>query len=238
MYKSITGWQIIKDDKHEATHILLTNDEYNELIRQNRAQNTISTKKENDFEAEKEAIFNEAVNQVNAIKAEAQEIIDELTADRDRYKENYAKEFDLNKNLRLVAKERENKARKIPKKGNAYIIIDKQRKGLTIKTKDEEYKKDVYYTKILTPWDCSLSEDKVDRLVLHDISNGDLHIGDKYNYTKDNPTKISIDMLKDTQKAILQRIYRANARDGFWELTIVTNFETEIDPKHRTSRYA
>lgn len=177
----------------------------------------------------------EANKKVSEIKEAALRKIQELEAQIEH-------ERALNENLKRVATERANKARNINKHDKGYLVLNWQpfHYKRTIKegrsTAVQEF--DFYKITVQTPWDCSLPEGQIEKLVLEAINEGTLKITnvESIKWFKRN---ISLDAAigsigeDDENSLILNRQYRSNAKDGFWEVTFVTNFEPTVAAKHR-----
>lgn len=253
-------WDSEKDQKHEPTHKLLENEEYRSLL------NQISILKR-DLETEKkahtedvESIKRQASSQIRQEKQYAQERIEsaneraskkvqEAQEETEKYKKAYSKEKDLNSNLIQVARERGNKARKLPKKGECYIVQEKykydvksiekeeENTGRRTVTKTKEHHNTGWKIKILTPWDCSLKEKEIDKLVMDDVRTGKLKVyEERIKWYQENPTHIDYGCFEKTP-LIIQRNYFCNVKTGFWEVTFVMNVEPTIEPVHRGSNY-
>lgn len=257
MYKSITGWKIhdAEKDKNQPTHTLLENVEYNQLIKKlNNITNELEREKVYRQEDAKytqnqiRQLEEQKQKQINQIKQQVSGEVEALKQEIERYKEAYEKQKDLNKNLIQVARERGNKDRKIPKKGESYIIQEKYRQDIKSIEKIEitknnrtqiqplEHHNTVWKIKIITPWDCSIEEENVDYLVMTDISKGNLKIGDNLQAYKENPEYIDYQYFQVEEPLIIQRNYYCNVKKGFWEVTLVLNVEPTINQNHRPNK--
>lgn len=263
MYKAMVGWKLWdseKDQKHEPTHKLLTNEEYRDLVNKINSLKTELATEQKTHEDDVVSIKIQAASQISKekqnaqisidiAKAEAFQMIQEAQEETEKYKKAYSKEKDLNTNLIKVARERGNKARKLPKKGESYIVQDKFKydvksiekwvdsSGKNTVTKTSEHHNEAWKIKISTPWDCSLQEKEIDKLVMDDVRTGKLKVyDDRIQWYDENPTHINYNHFEKTT-LIIQRIYYCNVKTGFWEVTFVMNVEPTVEPTHRGSRY-
>lgn len=155
MYNGIMGWKEVQpgEYKKKATHKLLTDEEYKEII---------DTNKKLQEDIENYELYIKKINRENEAKIKKiQQDTNEKIKEAQRETE---KQKNLNQNLIKVARERANRARKIPKKGEGYIVTAKyERQGK-------------WTIKIITPWDVGMQQTAIDTLVIQDIRKGVLQI--------------------------------------------------------------
>ena len=168
------------DGKHGMTGYYLTEEE----MRRKDAE--VSSAKYNANEAKRKA-KDEAEKSINNIKTRANQIINDLKAQ-------LAHEKSLNENLKRVATERANKARNLDKHDRGYLVMNWQpfHYKRTIKNgrTTTVYEYDFYKITIQTPWDCSLPESNIDRLVIEALEDDTLMItnASDINWFKNNVT--------------------------------------------------
>lgn len=263
MFKAMMGWKLWdseKDQKHEPTHKLLENSEYQGLLSQISSLKRELAAEKKSHEDDVASVKRQASSQIRQEQQNAQASIENANAraskrvqeaqeETEKYKKAYSKEKDLNTNLIQVARERGNKARKLPKKGESYIVQDKfkydvksiekdtEQQGKRTITQTYEHHNTAWKIKILTPWDCSLKEKEIDKLVMDDVRTGKLKVyDDRIQWYNENPTHIDYGYFEKSA-LIIQRIYYCNVKTGFWEVTFVMNVEPTVEPTHRGSRY-
>lgn len=214
------------DEIEDATHTA------NETKR--KAQAEISKAKERASLQVKEA-KEEAERSIEKVREDAQKKIYELMARIEH-------EQSLNENLKRVATERANKARHMDKHDEGYLILNWQPFHYKRTVRDgkntEVQEFDFYKMSIQTPWDCSLPESIIDKLVMEAILEGKLRLSTKTEFTwyKKNLTlDMGIDYMDEGEKKplILNRQYRSNVKEGLWEVTLITDFEPSVAAKHR-----
>ena len=236
------------DGKHGMTGYYLTEEEmrrkdaevssakYNANEAKRKAKDDIDRANRNAASQVKSA-QDEAEKSINNIKTRANQIINDLKAQ-------LAHEKSLNENLKRVATERANKARNLDKHDRGYLVMNWQpfHYKRTIKNgrTTTVYEYDFYKITIQTPWDCSLPESNIDRIVIEALEDDTLMItnASDINWFKNNVTlDVAIDNVGDNEHMIMHRQYKSNVKDGFWEVTFTTNFEPTIIAKHR-KKYA
>lgn len=236
------------DGKHGMTGYYLTEEEmrfkdaevssakYNANEAKRKAKDDIDRANRNAASQVKNA-QDEAEKSINDIKNKANKIINDLKAQ-------LAHEKSLNENLKRVATERANKARNIDKHDKGYLVMNWQpfyyKRTVKNGRTSTVYGYNLYKITIQTPWDCSLPEADIDRLVLEALHDGTLKITNisgiqwwNNNITLDS----AIEGTEEGEHNILHRQYKSNAQNGFWEVTFTTNFEPTVAAKHR-KKYA
>lgn len=241
MYKSFTGWHLA-DNKHEGTHLLLSQEEYDELLRQKQelekeVEKVTNREKINVRKAQKKAL-----KEIEEIQQDAKK---QIADEKEKYQtiiynlqEQINNEKNLNQNLLRIAKERANKSRKISKNENGYLVLECQSfhyKRTLIKGKKKVESYDLHKIIVQTPWDCSLPEKIVDNLLKEALENDTLKItNEKIDWFESSPDLDSaLDSVDENEKIILVRQYKAKGKTGLWEVTLITNFEPMIVEEHR-----
>lgn len=174
---------------------------------------------------------------------ESQYAADELLKEK-REKQSYKKaaeiESEFNRNFKRIAKERANKKRNINKNESGYLILNWKPTIYTLRENGESTKFQLYMINIQTPWDCSLSLEVVDKLVIDDIHNKSSLILRNTNIgifivqmSLDEAINTATKNEYDISNLILTRNYQSNVRTGLWEVTFITGFEPIINEQHR-----
>ena len=236
------------DESHPSTGFYLTKEEYENLdleislakYKQREAEEKLVELKESHESEMKELMerFNSEF-ELACQKAEA-EIQEQLHKEQNakiRYQQAAKTESELNRNFKRIARERANKKRNLDKNEPGYLFISWNPFTYQLKDNGISISFTLFTVSVQTPWDCSLSLEEVDRLILSDIHNKNLVLsppGQGVEFYIDN---ISLDVaLRDEDnidKLILTRKYRSNVKSGLWEVTFITGFEPIVNENHR-----
>lgn len=248
--KTALGYKTVPTPS-ECTHVIMTWDEYmdmkTEINSAKNAQKTAEVEAANSIRRVQESAaiqitdYNKKANDViKAEKEKAAASVKAAEASVEKIKKEVEQERKLNENLRRIATERANKARNMDKHDPGYRILSWQpfpyKRIIRNGRKTEEKRYNLYKITIQTPWDCSLPEDQIDRLVMESVKKGELTIesGTKYQwYTQNVGLDLALDGLGENEHLVLNRQYRANGKEALWEATFVTTFEPSIVEKHR-----
>lgn len=173
MYRNITGWHE-EDEKHDATHMLLTLEEYNSLCNQRDRAISAKNKAERDAqdfkrraEQEANASVREARNAAAAQIAQMQSRVDAAEAETER-------QSNLNRNLLRITRERANAKRGLqPKKTHSgYRFSDKIRQTKTISGHDKKtgaIYTDVWTATLETPYDGTIPINQIRDRIFADM---------------------------------------------------------------------
>lgn len=239
MYRNALGWAEHKpgDEKHEPTHKLLTNEEYEGLEYNDLRLNALLREKEEEIKRIKE----NNSSRIYYIKQQAQEEIEKIEQDA-REKINAAEEEaeyqkNLNTTLLEISKNRANADRNLkPKKEHTgYIVESSSEKNYKYKhgSKIEEIK--VWETLIQTPYVVDFSEEQVRTQSENDLFAdagewliGKIGIGAVYCSGVD---KLMKDEEYRDKNCIIESRLRANYKKGYWEIIYVHTKPLGVVPK-------
>lgn len=238
-HKTIGGWLVHNDgdEKNSPTHKLLTNDEYENLLR------VISCLERDCYEIKDAAAKeikkaqNNADYEISQIQKKAETAIanEQNRAALEQKEKEY--QIELNRTLLLISKERANAERKLkPKKEHTgYLIVSSQEK--TLKYKDGNHMKEVvvWETTIQSPYTVDFTE-KQARKQIHDdlFEDGGRwligKIGINATYGEDMAK-----LLKDEEYSMynckIGQHIRANYKAGYWEVIYTHTKPLGIVPK-------
>lgn len=233
MYKNLLGWVEHKaDDKHHSTHVLMTNEEYHEMLQE-----------KSELLQER----NEIINDANRKIKKAQKIIDEKNETMRRMKLVYEEEFEkikkeltelrrLNNNLVRINKERSNAERKLqPKKQHTgYVVVSSQEKEIRYDIRNQK-SYIAWETVIQTPYTVEMNENDVRMQIDSDMTPngarwllGDIGINMVY-YAE--LAKILKDEECDGENVIFSRKLKANYTMDFWEISYMHTKALTTVPK-------
>lgn len=223
--KGFTGYSKEKEGK-PATHIILTVDEHQELLREIQlakydAENTrvkannemMDYKKQSD-----EIVANEKENSQESIKA--------INNDLDSANREIDRLNDLNANLLRISKERANVKRGIkPKKTHhGYLILDSQQQNYVFRyyygQKSYSDNFPCWKVRVQSPHDSSISYNTITKTIYEDLTKifgsalGIDSICDVSEYNHDNFRN----MWDGDKNFIFKTSYKANIKSGLWEV--------------------
>lgn len=235
---------IPEKDGKPATHIILTLEEYNILVRdlriaQDEIQSTIASANSKIVAYKKKAeelIKQERDNTKRCIEAsqrdlkEAQNEIDRLN--------------DLNANMLRIAKERANARRGLkPKKiHNGYLVLDSSQHNYIfrywMKSKSYTDEFSCWKVRIQSPYDSSIPYGTITKNIYEDLRKvfgGSLGIDsicdvDKVNY--DDFRK----MWDSGKNIIFKTLYKANIKSGLWEIEYLVKSDINV-PEDMRKKY-
>lgn len=195
VYKSMLGWKP-EDEKHAATHRILTEEEYQELLDQKaRAE---AGKREAEQQAERYKL---------KVDREARESIAAIQSDLNDANYEIQRLNDLNANLLRISRERANAKRGLkPKKEHeGYLVLSSQQFVYR--------RKPCWKTVVQTPYHASLPIDSIMPQLTDDLMN---------SYGARLGLKTAVprfeDMGKATDNTLFSKNYKANYKSGFWEV--------------------
>ncbi len=230
------GYAVLKegDEKHTASHIVLTVDEYNNLIRsRNSYKNKLELEKiDHETEMKEEKIITERHKE--QINREAQKKIDEAVKRAEKAEKEAEYQKGLNHTLLVISKNRANADRKLrPKKEHSgYVVVSSTEKS--IKYKDGHYTKEtkVWDTVIQSPYNMDFPEEQVRRQIKEDLFDEWLigEIGINATWGRDISELFDDDEYNRLNCKIEERI-RANFRSGYWEIIYTHTKSLGIVPK-------
>ena len=239
MYHSLTGWHE-EDEKHSATHMLLSMAEYETLCDERNAAIRARNKMEVDakeFKRQAEGKANASMRNANE-NAAAQ--IEEMRVRMEAAEAEAEKQANLNRNLLRITRERANSKRGLqPKKEHSgYRFASKIMQTRTICDHDKRegaIYTDVWTTTIETPYDASIPIHQIKDHIFEDLRR-DGGIFDKL-YIQSWIFKESGDLWKGTYAEAMENAKKfeqegknilfdykmmANTKTKLWEIQITT----------------
>ncbi len=173
-YPEVTGGRSSAD----WTHVLLTEEEYNELLRKiSVAERDVSEAKQRAERAISDAKW-EATQKAQQARQEAQEQVAAIQGELEQERAESAHQRALNANLLRVSKERANADRNLkPKKERCgYVVVNSEEKEISFKIGSKRLRKvKLWETTIQSPYSVKLSEAVVRKQIEDDLfpKNGD-----------------------------------------------------------------
>ena len=195
VYKSVLGWKP-GDEKHPATHRILTEEEYQELLDQKARAEAGKREAEQQAERYKLKVDREARESIGAIQSDLNDANYEIQ-----------RLNDLNANLLRISRERANAKRGLkPKKEHeGYLVLSSQQ--LTYR------RKQCWKTIVQTPFHASMPIDSIMPQLTDDLMNS---YGARLGLKTAAPT--FEDMGRVTDNTLFSKNYKANYKSGFWEV--------------------
>lgn len=220
VFKNIVGYHKETEAK-EATHVILTIDEYNNLQEEIRKTNVEKNKTIEDANGKIRQYVAQNEKQIAEIQATAEKRVNELQNDLNGAKNEIARLEDLNVNLKRICRERANSKRKLtPKKEHSgYMVLDSQQH--TYKFHSDTLP--CWKVRIQSFYDSSIPF----KTVLKEFSKelittygSTLNIQSLYsNGALEKKSAAEIKKLWESDKNfIFKTSYRANMKSGFWEV--------------------
>lgn len=239
------------DDSHPSTGYYLTKEEYDSLTREIRSAEF----KEHEAKSIIEKLKETHKSEIRQLKENHSVSMDELRYDIEskyetelfnaqekiqKYKKAAEKEAELNRNFKRIARERANKKRNVNKHDPGYLILNWKPTTYNYKNDEGSSQIQLYMITIQTPWDCSLSLEEVDKLVVDDMQQSHIYMlpngGTIYflqNISLDKAIECAVENEYDFNRIILTRKYQSNVKSGLWEVAFITGFEPTINEHHR-----
>ncbi|XZH90615.1 hypothetical protein ACSXEW_16055 (plasmid) [Clostridium perfringens] len=222
--------------KRKSTHVLLSINEYNELI--NKLNSILDKKEElqknlNRIITEKEVVqnnLNSLINRNNILQNKLNVLQRMIEKERESLKEDITSiklEKDrinqLNINLIRIMKERANSKRGIkPKKThNGYLIIESKQYEKNYYLKNELIRLKCWKIKIQSPYNSSIPYEIVQKEIemdLKNILNEKLGISKIYNNISGESIEMLIKRSNTNENFIFESNYKSNFVEGFWEI--------------------
>lgn len=242
--KTPIGYKIVSSPS-DGGHVILTHDEYIDILTQKDKAEMDKVRAQKHAEDIKKDAERKVAKRAKEAEERAEKEIRDTKEEVDRTIQKLQKmiehERSLNKNLRRIATERANKSRHLDKNDEGYMVLNWQpfeyRQVVKNGRKTEVILHNLFKITIQTPWDCSLPEEQIDRLVTEAMHEKALVITDDPHFTwylrNVNLTK-GIESMREDTSMILTRQYRSNVKEGLWEVTLITNFEPVLMERHRS----
>lgn len=251
--KTVTGYKIFPCGAfdEDATHIILSKEEYEPLIwaNQNLNQELWNAKHQNEELIskmnERTQALNQALREADAKTEEwveyAKEIEDSLGTANARLidmQEELANQKRLNENLLRISKERANSDRGlIPKKEHTGFAVISSTERKQRYTSEGSYQKVVviWETIIQTPYTSDLTEEDIRKLIQQEETFCLLQkLGITEDFSEDYE-KMSLGVImrkcKDLGNVLLEWTLRVNYKRGYWELRILHAQPIGVVPK-------
>lgn len=235
MYRNVTGWHP-EDNKHDATHVFLTTQEYaslNATIKHLKSENAeLSQKHRNELlsiKQEAEAYKNKLAQEAAAKIGEAQKRADAMEKEANRQKQ-------LNENLLRISKERANAKRGLqPKrKHSGYRFVGKIRQIRVVKSREKGKATTyalVWTATIETPYAATIPIETITDKVASELAEmlGKISIGvlvmtndEKIMWRGSYTEAVKTCNEQKLRDVVFDHKYMANAKSGFWEIEITT----------------
>jgi len=237
-YKGMMGGYAVwkdGDEKHEATHKILTNEEYSNLTDKIKSL-------ERQLREEKKAHENDLNNANEKLLAERQDSqkkIDDAMNKVAAAEEETRHQTELNYALLEMAKNRANADRKLrPKKVHSgYVVVSSDEKPYKYKSESKTVSTTLWKTVIQTPYNMDFSESQVRDLIKRDL----FEVDEAGNWLIEKigingAWKGKVEKLQKDEKysklncKIDERI-RANYKAGYWEVIYTHSKPLGIVPK-------
>lgn len=217
--KGLMGsFKAIKENEAEYSHIILESDEYSNLIQKMNIE-----KYKNDMLEKK---FKEELQDIQKLKneqiSENEKSIAALTEQLKHQKE-------LNDNLLRISKERANAKRglKPKKERSGFIALSLEQYVYVMKSFGNTKDIPCWKVKIQTPYDSSLEYSKVQALMKDNnqyLLGQCLRVNNLWSNNKIKETYVSdIDELFKDKTIVFNTKFRANIKQGFWEVDYLVN---------------
>lgn len=217
--KGLMGsFKAIKENEEEYSHIILESDEYSNLIQKMNIE-----KYKNDMLEKK---FKEELQDIQKLKNEQ---IAENEKNIAVLKQQLKHQKELNDNLLRISKERANAKRGVkPKKERSgFIALSLEQYVYVMKSFGNTKDIPCWKVRIQTPYDSSLEYTKVQSL-MHDNNKYLLGqcLGVSILWSNNRMKEISVgdidELLKD-KTIVFNTKFRANIKQGFWEVDYLVN---------------
>ena len=244
--KTPMGYKVLPDDSsvREATHVVLTKEEHEQLLREKRSLQWKLQSQRNELTAQLQEVKDDAFQRVSAAEATAKQCAREMETKLARTQQIADYWEQLNEDLLRISKERANADRNLrPKKQHTgYVVLISAEKERRYEVPNEQKMKraTLWETVIQTPYSVDFTEEQVRQQTGTEETLLLLQkIGITADHSADCEKKGIYEVLKGpgkTDNVILSRFLRANFRAGYWELTLLHNKSLGIVPKEMRPR--
>lgn len=212
------SFKAIKENEKEYSHIILESDEYSSLIQKINIESYKNDMLEKKFKEELQNIQKLKNEQIS----ENEKSIAALTEQLKHQKE-------LNDNLLRISKERANAKRglKPKKERSGFIALSLEQYVYVMKSFGNTKDIPCWKVKIQTPYDSSLEYSKVQALMKDNnqyLLGQCLRVNNLWSNNKIKETYVSdIDELFKDKTIVFNTKFRANIKQGFWEVDYLVN---------------
>ena len=244
--KTPLGYKVFPDDSsaREATHVILTKEEHEQLLREERNLERKLQSQRNELTAQLQKAEDDAFRRVRAAEATAKQCAQEMEKKLARAQQISDYWEQLNEDLLRMSRERANADRNLrPKKQHTgYVVLASAEKERRYEVPNEQKMKraTLWETVIQTPYSVDFTEEQVRQQTGTEETLLLLQrIGITADHSVDCEKKGMHEVLKGhgkTDNVILSRFLRANFRAGYWELTILHTKPLGLVPKEMRPR--
>jgi len=240
--KGFAGYIKEKEGK-PATHIILTIDEYENLLNDIRqakheTENVIvkSKKEVSEYKLEASKIINEENRNAHKHVKSAQNDLKNLKIELDRVN-------DLNANLLRICKERANSKRGLnPKKiHHGYIVLDSMQHSYNIRWNGKKVITEnfpCWKVRIQSPYDSSIPYETIVKDIVNDLFNtlvSSLGINRVFADISKYSREYVHDLWQNYDNFIFRTLYKANIKSGFWEIEYLVKSSITVPENMRIS---
>ena len=230
VYHGIAGWRA-EDEKHEATHIIISLDEYHQICGERKRAIEDREKIIRDAKKFVEKKKMEADANVSKAQEEASEKIKTMEAQVEKAEAEAKRQAELNRNLLRITRERANAKRGLrPKKNHSgYRIAGKimQRSivsGYSKKNGPEH--SDAWVVTLECPYDATIPIEQIKDRIIGDLTNGGILEQMKVNYLLTDSTlwkgryADAVKKKEANQNYLFDYRFMTNTKSGLWEIQI------------------
>lgn len=235
VYKSLMGYKP-EDEKHNATHCILTIKEYEQLVYEcDRAKAEVKQIKE-QANREIKKYIQQANLKVEKIQKETKKEIEIINDSLEASKIEIKRLNDLNSNLLRIMKEKANseRNRKPKKQRNGYLVLNSIQYTYNFYFENGRKKYSVslpcWKTYIQSFYDCSIPFTTVEKEIKKDLTNS---FGKKLNidaiYDLKNVSEKELYKHWNTEENfVFKTNYKQNIKSGYWEIEYLTSKSIQI----------
>lgn len=219
VYKSMIGGYREADDKHEGTHVLLSLEQFNQLISDHKREIEDFTRTNGELQRrlkQSESTAKTIADSERAFKAYAQNEIDKAKAREKAAKQQAGFEVEQ---MKRMLRDKANKERNLPRRAPGYYVIGTEE--MRVYTFREEAP--VYKSIISTPWAVELPLKQVKQYCKQEMYGGffdDFELCCKNNWQEKMLIKEAQQKyMNEGKKACYSITYRAGK--NYWEAVIL-----------------
>lgn len=223
VYKTFTGGYSKEKDGKEATHVILTVEEYNKLTRDLRDAQSDKRRAEDKAERDIRDYKAKANNIIREEREANQKSLEALESDLKGARVEIDRLNDLNANLNRIMRERANAKRglKPKKEHHGYLVIDSQQYKYTHWTKGNSLDLNCWKVRIQSPYDSSIPYDTIVKDIRNDLYKlfgSSLGLKSNYDDLKKFSYKEVQELWESNNNFIFRTSYKSNVKGGFWEV--------------------
>ncbi len=239
MYHNLTGWHQ-EDEKHDATHMLLTIEEYEDLVNDRRSAIAAREKMKSDAQRYKQNADYDAQKAIKTANDKAAAQVEQMKKRMDAAESEAERQTNLNRNLLRITRERANAKRGLqPKRTHSgYRFTGKIMQTKVVAGHDKKegtIYADVWTATIETPYNATIPIHQIKDSIFADLK-GDNGVLEKlyihywgikdsadiwkgtYAETKENAEKFD----QTGENILFDYKFMANPKSGLWEVQITT----------------